>query len=534
MLDGSPKKAKLVAHASGEFEPDSDDPIADAAAVIKEITKDLKLPDDAVGLVIDTGLAAFRSVRLPFSEPAKIEEVIKFEVESQLPQWSIDDVVVDFLTVSSTAVESNLIVTAVPKAELASRLAICSGAGLEPLEVELESSAMVNAAHQAGLFDDESACVLVHFGDSSTSVAVVDGGELRSMRAVHIGAFPPQSANEETPSQETYLKDVVGRLRRELLRAVSGTTTTHPLEAVYVCGHAAPGLVGEDILDVPVEALQLLPDETGTDVEDPGRYFVAWGSALRQLGGGMLKPSLRREEFRFLGKFERLELPLAVLGLLLLTFFSVRGIITYKDIQQRERNIGIWLQASNNFMLGDPKEGKLGKLRDAPPEIREYAKNASAGLVAQTTSFEQLQKIELMLQREILTLQKDLGRDSSIRQPMSAFEGMTLVLGVLHELGDSIGQFSMRRVESNYYSGKGGRDDKVTVKLDLTFRGDGTIQAGNRYKSFLDTLRDKPWYVADKEVKESTLETNDGIYMDGLLITIDPSRAMEEPAQEAS
>jgi hypothetical protein len=138
-----------------------------------------------------------------------------------------------------------------------------------------------------------------------------------------------------------------------------------------------------------------------------------------------------------------------------------------------------------------------------------------------------------MLQSEILATQRELGRDSTIRPPLSAFEGTTLVLDVLRELGDGIGRFTVRGIESSYYAGKGGREDEVVLKLDLTFRGDGTVQAGRRYQDFLETLREKPWYIEHKDVKETTLETMDGIYMDGLTITIDPSRA-ESPVAEST
>lgn len=526
ILEGSSKKAKLVRHIIGELPADVEDPFAEAAAVIREAVKGAKIPTDSVGLAVDTGLGAFRNVRLPFSDRAKIEEVIKYEVENQLPHWSIDDVIVDFIVASSSAVESNLIVTAVPKAHLASQIAACELAGLEPTEVELESTAMVNAAHHAGLFDPESACVLVHFGDSSTSVVVLDGGAVKSMRAVHSGAFPalPPGTTEDPLAREAHLEEIVVRLKRELRRTISASATARPIEAVYVCGHDTPGLVGEQILDVPVEVLQTLPDGSGEGVESPGRYMVAWGAALRQLGGGIVHPSLRREELRFLGKFERLELPLAVLGLLLLTIFSVRTIITHKQIQKQESVLDFWLEQSNRVMLGQPESGISGTLTRPPDKVRDYARNAERGEVEQEGRFAQLRTIETLLQGEVLALQRKMGVEQDLGQPMSALEGSTLVLGVFSDLGPELGPFSLRRIEAMFYSGRGTKPDTVIVRLDVTFRGDGTVEATKRYYAFLNAIREKPWFVDDKPVKETTLDTADGIYVDGLQITVDPSR----------
>ncbi len=176
VLDGSAKKHKITAYMAGELPREGDDPIASAAALLREAVKQHNVPRDNVGVAIDTGLAAFRSIKVPFSDKDKIEDVIKFEVESQLPQWNVDDVVVDFQILETNDNTSDLLVTAVPKADLKTVLSICEKAGVEPLEAELETSAMVNAAYASNVCTVDSAQVLVHIGETSTSVVVMDGG----------------------------------------------------------------------------------------------------------------------------------------------------------------------------------------------------------------------------------------------------------------------------------------------------------------------------------------------------------------------
>src|SRR5688572_11766807 len=97
VLEGSAKKHRITAFQAGEFPAGGEDPIAEKAQLLKDAAKRHGIPHDSVGLAIDSGLAAFRTIKLPFNDPNKIEEVLKFEVESQLPQWAIDDVVVDWL-----------------------------------------------------------------------------------------------------------------------------------------------------------------------------------------------------------------------------------------------------------------------------------------------------------------------------------------------------------------------------------------------------------------------------------------------------
>src|SRR5690606_23348530 len=140
--------------------------------------------------------------------------------------------------------------------------------GIEPLEVELETSAMVNAALASDLCTLDNAQVLVHVGELSTSVVVVDGRKVREMRAVRIGAMAIEPAvaveGEAAPEAEDKpaspleprdpdeaarrLEQAIKRIRRELGRTVSAARTLHPIEAIYVCGFELPGLVGSRIL----------------------------------------------------------------------------------------------------------------------------------------------------------------------------------------------------------------------------------------------------------------------------------------------
>src|SRR5690349_19183751 len=201
VLEGSAKKHRITAFQAGEFPSGGEESAAEAARILKEAAKTHSIPHDSVGLAIDSGHAAFRTIKLPFSDHDKIEEVLKFEVESQLPQWAIDDVVVDWAAREQNERESDLLVTAVPKVEISKVLEIAAKAGIEPLEVEIEATAMVNAAMSAGICHPTDAQVLVHIGEGSTAVVVVDGGKVRSMRAIHLGALSHDTAGAEPEAE---------------------------------------------------------------------------------------------------------------------------------------------------------------------------------------------------------------------------------------------------------------------------------------------------------------------------------------------
>lgn len=205
VLDGSPKKPKVVSSGGGMLPPEDEGDFHEVARALKEALKTYNIPKENVGIVIDSRHAAFRKLQLPFTDPAKIESVIKFEVEGQLPQFNVDDVVIDFQVLESSNNQSSLLITAVPKEDVRLGLELCEAAGFEPLEVELEATAMVNAAVAAGICSIDDAQVLVHVGGESTAVAVVDGGKVREMRTIQLGALTGRHAQSITGlhSQQT-------------------------------------------------------------------------------------------------------------------------------------------------------------------------------------------------------------------------------------------------------------------------------------------------------------------------------------------
>lgn len=544
VLDGSPKKHKIAAYAMGDLPHGDADADSAAASVLKAAMKEHGVPADNVGVAVDTGMAAFRTLKVPFQDRAKIEEVVKFEVESQLPQWNIDDIVVDFHVLESSEEQSELLVTAAPKAELKRVIDLCSDSGIEPLEVELETSAMVNAALASDLCTLDNAQVLVHVGELSTSVVVVDGRKVREMRAIRIGAMAIEPAvaveGEAAPEAEDKpaspleprdpdeaarrLEQAIKRIRRELGRTVSAARTLHPIEAIYVCGFELPGLVGSRILDSDVRPLDVFQKDSGQPADGYGPLVVAYGVALRQLGGGELKPSLRREELRYAGAFEKVELPLAVVALLAVTFLGVWFIFLTKETQFVDSQLAFWRNSAQRFLIGDLKQGKQGYLLYPSDPMNKYLANMDAD--TDRDKFTQLQYVNGQLKNEIKKLEKDLGQDAEITQPQSALVACSLVLGTLEDEVQGGGRPSLRKVQSTYTIGKQGKGDYVRVVLDVTFFAEDTVQATQNYEDFIKATESQPWCLGQIDRRPSvSLEDGKGIFVVGLAIEVDVTKA---------
>jgi Tfp pilus assembly PilM family ATPase len=557
VLDGGAKKHKITAYMAGELPREGDDPIATAAAVLREAVKQHNVPKDNVGVVIDTGLAAFRTIKVPFSDRNKIEEVLKFEVEGQLPQWNVDDLVVDFHVLESTPEGSDLLVTAVPKSDLKNVLTICEKAGIEPLEAELETSAMVNAAMAADICTKDNAQVLVHIGESSTSVVVMDGGKVREMRAIHIGALshefpygggadgdvaPPEGEEAiaaaataaealRDPSEiQRRLEQAIKRIRRELGRTVSAARTAHTIDAVYVCGLELPGLAGTRILDAEVRVLDVFEKDGGQPVEGFGPLVVPYGAAVRQLGGGVMRPSLRREDLRYTGAFERIELPLAVVALLVLAFLGVWFIFLKKERDLIDSDLWYWRESARNYLLGEPAKGRQGYLVYPSDKVREYVTNYDKD--TDRSKFEQLRRTQLLINDEIKKLEKDLGQDAEITQPQSALVGLSLVLDVLGKEMTDANRPSLRKVQSTFAAGRQGKPDHVHVVFDVSFFAENPVVATENYENLQKELKKMPWFVEFDAKPSITLEGDKGIFLSGIAIDVDVSKAQPTKAAQ--
>jgi Tfp pilus assembly PilM family ATPase len=571
VLDGSAKKHKVVATRTGEFprpgpEQSPEEWTELSARALRDVLKEVGVPKDNVGIAIDSGMAAFRMLKMPFADRAKIEQVLKFETESLLPQWNIDEVVVDFHMLDSTDDSSELLVTAVQKSDLQRAIRLCERAGLEPLEAEIETTAMVNAALSTSVCSVDGAQLLVHVGEHSTSVVVVDGGKTREMRAIHIGVLSHeivQASEKETkegeeegekaekkpapeggPATGTWLdapvdpdelqrrlEQTIKRIRRELGRTLSATRTAHPIQGIYVCGLPVPGLIGSTILDLPVERLEFSVDG-GPSGEEASAAFVAYGVALGQLGGGALKPSLRREELRYSGAFERIELPLAVVCLLLVTLLCVWNIFLRKETQVVDQKLAQWRNKSIEYLIGNPKAGNPGTLRYPSEAVKKYTSTIDED--TDRTKFEQVGRVKFLLDEELRKLAKDVGEDD-IGQPQSALTALVLVLDVLEQSGTETARPSIRKIRSTYQNGKRAKSDKVRLAIDFTIFAGSQLEATQMLETFTGNLNKQPWIAARVETRSTDpLETGKGIYVENQIVEVDVSKAPKHEAARAS
>ncbi|MBI3327667.1 MAG: type IV pilus assembly protein PilM [Nitrospinae bacterium] len=128
-----------------------------------------------------------RNLQLPFRDPRKIREVLKFELEPHIP-YPVEEVIVDFAKVRETeAGGCEILVVAAPKPAVAEHLRILELAGLVPEIVDWEIFGELNSylawrgAVTTGLV------ALVNLGASKTTVKILQEGRVRFTRSIARG-----------------------------------------------------------------------------------------------------------------------------------------------------------------------------------------------------------------------------------------------------------------------------------------------------------------------------------------------------------
>ncbi len=169
--------------------------------------------DLVVAAMEGTGLLV-RSLRFPFSDPRKIEPVVGYELEGQVP-FELDELVYDFSVLELGGAGARVMVVASPIEAARRRIQLLAEAGMEPDVLACPASAYTFLA------PDEEALV-VDVGHRTTTVVAVERGRASFFRALGRGmgqvAEALAASNLVAPDQafQTLLRRGVGRRMDEL------------------------------------------------------------------------------------------------------------------------------------------------------------------------------------------------------------------------------------------------------------------------------------------------------------------------------
>lgn len=258
-LDGTPRTLRLLHFAEREIRREADRPWADCAAeAIAALFAELKLPRDRVVASLDSGDVLIRFLALPFKNDDQIQKVVKFELESQLQNYSADDLIVDYITAEQSEKGTLLLTAAAPKKVVRERLALFEKAGIDPVALDLDVNALFNAFARGIDLQSDEPFVLVHGGTRFTKLVFIQRKIPRFVRTLRfaLGA----SGHGRAPGRDAAMTRAAGAAEPEA-GAGPAAETAVAAEPFVLVPEGAAGIAGDSPALSPQDRIALLGRE---------------------------------------------------------------------------------------------------------------------------------------------------------------------------------------------------------------------------------------------------------------------------------
>mgnify|MGYP005833916589 CR=1 FL=1 len=189
-IDGQSSAPAGAAAQSPERASNEYAPPPSLEEVIAKALRDRHLEGADVVAAVDARDCVLRQFPIQFTRDDQIRKVIGFAAEEHFPAFSMDDVVLEYLKVGESNGKSQLLVAALRNEVLERRLAALAKAGIDPVAMDLDCAALVNAFALTKAYDPSRSVLLADLGASSVRLVHIEGGRIRKMRSFRAAAAP--------------------------------------------------------------------------------------------------------------------------------------------------------------------------------------------------------------------------------------------------------------------------------------------------------------------------------------------------------
>lgn len=328
-----PGELRLCGYRSREFLADPAKEATrpgDIVAALREMMAELQIKGGPVNYTVAEELVFTRFVKLPRIDHEKIERIIAFEAQQNVP-FPIDEVVWDYQIVGGGEGEQIQVILVAIKADLLDEInAAVEETGLRTSTVDLATMALYNAFRHN--YSDLNGCsLLVDIGARTTNLLFVEPGKIFT-RSVPIGGSSVTSAiakefNEPFAAAEfrkkrldftgavprgsdaarvsEVMRSTIVRLHAELMRSIShycAQQQGNPPERVFLSGGGATTPFIREFfrekLQLPIEFFDPLrnvavADSAGLEQISPHVLGEPVGLALRAASNCPMRLNLR-------------------------------------------------------------------------------------------------------------------------------------------------------------------------------------------------------------------------------------------------
>jgi len=160
------------------------------------VAKDKIHAGDLIALCLPGDLLISRKICLPFSDLKKLQQIVPFEIESELP-FDLDEVTVDFVVLEKADPDSRetaLLVSALPNATLRAYLDALRPLGIDPAWVGSSETTLftfaqyfLGAGQRKGEDGAQTELLVIDVGAARTSLCAIHGGRIRWARSIPMG-----------------------------------------------------------------------------------------------------------------------------------------------------------------------------------------------------------------------------------------------------------------------------------------------------------------------------------------------------------
>lgn len=412
-LETSGRKSRILQFHQAPI-PDGEGPWEErATAALKDALASSGISRGRIVAAIDSGDALLREVTLPFKGDDQIRKTVRFEMESLIHNYSIEQLVVAHYKTGETDKGSHLIAAAVPKETLGRRLKVFQDAGADPTAVDLDICAVFNAIKHAGGIDTDDPHLLIHGTSKFTKLVFIEGRQPRSIRTIRFslpagmpagakaatGPRPPDRPDEPLPvvilsdeeaerfadlDQDTKgaLVEILSKeISRFLLGSAASASPSHILLSGDFEDEAAARML-EAATEIPVRTFNLLEavEHDFGPQADPGSYPLAapLGLALKGAGIDALGMDFRQDEFQYRKKFEAIKTTALVTIELVVVFLAAVALHFYFKKGELKRDTKYVLDQQvelHDRLTGETTVDPLS----AYPKFKELANRAVTG-----------------------------------------------------------------------------------------------------------------------------------------------------------
>jgi Tfp pilus assembly PilM family ATPase len=389
-----------------------------AVAALRDACAESKVPKGRIIAALDSGDAILREVSLPFKGDDQIRKTVRFEMESLIHNYTIEQLIVSSYKTGETDKGSLLLAAAVPKVVIDKRLKLFQSAGVDPVALDLDVAAVFNAMLHAGAIATDEPLLLVHGTPKFTKLVFIEERKPRSIRTIRFsmvgspepvtalapaaGGLPadaPTQTDEVIPIVMVSESDTVGatnfsqmshehqtaligilskEISRFLLANASSASPAHILLSGDFEEDGAATML-ESATRIPVKTFDLAHaiNPGSKDVGSSARIAVPLGLALKGVGIDALGMDFRQEEFQYTKRFEALKTTLLVTVELVIVFLAAIALHFYfkkKDLDANLKTVYNYQNAMYYNVTGD----ELKDATQAYPKFNELARLAGA------------------------------------------------------------------------------------------------------------------------------------------------------------